>query len=102
MDGQEILSGTVSYNGTTERNLANAIVSAINDCTSSIQGNCQVAGYSASRSGGGSTRYVDISAPLSLGNFTATPVITRTSGGGTVAVTGAFSALRIRNRDSSC
>lgn len=91
VNGFEILSGTVSYNGTSENSLANAIVTAINNCTGAIAGNCQIAGYSASKSSSGSTYYVDITAPVAMGDISYTPVMTRTSGSGTVSVDGAFS-----------
>jgi type IV pilus assembly protein PilY1 len=90
VNGQEILSGTVSYSGNTERNLANDIVDAINDCTNNTRGNCQAAGYSASRSGNGSNVTVIVTAPVAMGNLTAPLVVTRTSGSGTISP-GSFS-----------
>lgn len=85
VNGLEILSGstgTQSSNG----NLASAIRNKINDCTASTSGNCQIAGYSATRSGS----VVTITTPVSLGAITFTPTYTIGTGGRTVTPT-AFS-----------
>ncbi|MCR4297969.1 MAG: hypothetical protein NUV75_04330, partial [Gallionella sp.] len=70
VNGLEILRAATTSSGTTST-VANRIVSKINDCTASAWGNCTIAGYSATRSG--ST--VTITAPLSLGAITYTPVV---------------------------
>jgi type IV pilus assembly protein PilY1 len=84
INGLEILSATTAAstnsNATTRaNNQGSAIRAAINACTSSITGNCQVAGYSAS----GSNANVTISAPTILGTIAAfvpyTPVVTSTA-----------------------
>lgn len=84
VNGLQILSGSTG-NQNSNNNLAGAIRDNINDCTSGLSGNCQIAGYSATRSG--ST--VTITAPVSLGGITFTPTYTK-SGGRTVTPT-AFS-----------
>lgn len=81
VSGQEILSGSVSYNGSTERNLADEVVTAINACTTAAVGNCGVAGFSAARSGWGGSVNVVITAPLSMGNLTVTPTYARSGSG---------------------
>lgn len=72
VDGQQILSGTASINVLGRlRDLAQAIVDNINNCTTATTGKCTVIGYSASRSGNN----VVITAP---GSTTLTPAVTRT------------------------
>ncbi|SCX71230.1 pilus assembly protein [Variovorax sp. EL159] len=63
-------TGTISSRTT----LAQAIVDAINQCTTGSTGNCTASGFSASRS----SSTVTIVAPSSMGNFTDTPVVNRT------------------------
>ncbi len=84
VNGLEILSGSTG-NQNSNNNLASAIASNINNCTTAISGSCQIAGYRASRSGS----VVTVTAPGSLGAITYTPGITK-SGGRTVTTT-AFS-----------
>lgn len=81
----EILSGTTGTQSSNS-NLASAIRTKINDCAASTTGNCQIAGYSASRSGS----VVTITAPAALGAITFTPTYTIGTGGRTVTPT-AFS-----------
>lgn len=90
VSGNEILSGSVSYTGSTERNLADDIVAAINACTTVAVGNCGVAGFSASRSGGGSSVDVTITAPLSMGALTVTPTFSHSGGGSGSFTMGSF------------
>lgn len=86
VDGQQILSDKASIGFTGRlRDLAQAIVDNINNCTTATTGNCTISGYSAVRSGNN----VIITAPNSAGAVSATPVIAR-SGSAAVAAT-AFS-----------
>lgn len=85
VNGLQILSGSTGTQS-SNNNLADAIRSKINDCTSNISGSCQIAGYSASRN----NAVVTITAPSSLGGITFTPVITIGTGGRTATPT-AFS-----------
>jgi type IV pilus assembly protein PilY1 len=77
----EILSGTAGPQN-SDSNLADDIRTRINNCTSSISGSCQIAGYSASVSGS----VVTITAPASLGAISFLPVRI-TGGSGNRAVT---------------
>ncbi len=88
VSNKQILSGSVSYGGTNEATFADSVVTAINNCTSVITGSCQIAGYSAVRQGNGNSTVVIITAPSSLGDLTASPVVTK-SGTGTISA-GAF------------
>ena len=72
VNGQEILSGTTSASSSSST-VASRIRDKINDCTSGISGNCQVAGYSATTSG--ST--VTITAPAAAGAINYTPAVTK-------------------------
>ncbi len=83
VNGVSILPANAS--STSSSGLAQAVATAINQCTTAITGRCGVAGYNASTS----SNTLTIFAPASLGAFTATPVYT-ISGGSTSAVT-AFS-----------
>lgn len=69
VNGLEILSAATSSSSTTST-VASRIRDNINNCTAAVSGNCTIAGYSATRSG--ST--VTITAPVSLGAITYTPV----------------------------
>ena len=84
VNGLQILSGTTTST-TASTDLATYIRDKINACTATIVGNCQVAGYRASRSSG----VVTITAPDGSGTITYTPVVTK-SGTKNVAAT-AFS-----------
>ncbi|MDD5384647.1 MAG: PilC/PilY family type IV pilus protein [Gallionella sp.] len=81
----QILSGSTGTQS-SNNNLASAITTNINNCTAGTSGNCQIAGYSASRSGS----VVTITAPLSMGAITHLPAITIGAGSRTVTPT-AFS-----------
>jgi type IV pilus assembly protein PilY1 len=71
----EILSGTTTGTNTNST-IADYIITKINECTIAATGNCQVSGYSATRSG--ST--VTISAPGDIGSLSSgyAPVMTFT------------------------
>lgn len=88
INGKEILSGTATTSGTSastrNSNLAASVVTKINACTTSMSGSCQIAGYSASRSGA----IVTITAPTGI-NITANPSVTKT---GTVTWTMTFTS----------
>lgn len=81
VNGQRIISANISYTGNTEHALGDQIVTAINNCTNAVTGSCQVAGYSAARTGSNNSTVVTITAPLASGNITFTPVMTRTGTG---------------------
>lgn len=72
VNGKEILSGATSSDDDRE-DVAERIKDKINDCTSSTTGNCQLAGYSATRS----NRTVTIYAPTGTGTITYEPVVTK-------------------------
>lgn len=82
--GVSILPANAS--GTTSNSLAQAVVDAINLCTTAATGRCGVAGYSATRS----SNTVTLTAPASQGALTTTPVYT-VSGAGSVSNITAFS-----------
>lgn len=69
VNGFEILSAATSASTTTST-VASRIVTNINTCTAAISGSCTIAGYSAARS----NNVVAITAPVSLGAITFTPV----------------------------
>lgn len=79
----EILSASTSGSNNVNT-VGNRIVSAINNCTNNVTGNCQIAGYSANNNNG----VVTITAPASLGAITYLSALTYT--GGTITRT-AFS-----------
>jgi Tfp pilus tip-associated adhesin PilY1 len=83
INGKEILSGSTSSSG-TDNTVASRTVTAINNCTSSLSGNCQIAGYSASRS----SNSVTITAPAGI-NITANPIVTKS---GTVTIAASYTA----------
>ena len=80
VNGQQILNGTTSQSSSANT-IATNIRNGINACTTSLAGNCQVTGYSASVVG--ST--VTILGPVAAGGFT--PVVTVSQGNATVATT---------------
>ncbi len=82
--GKEILSNLVNNNKTT--NMATAIKNAINSCSNAISGNCTINGYSATSSGSVVTIISNWGAPT----VGITPVVTRSSGSMTAALSGAF------------
>lgn len=73
VNSSQIMSGTAAASGTSST-VAQNIVDQINLCTINLAGNCQIVGYSASRS----NSVVTIIAP---GAITATPVVTRGNSG---------------------
>ncbi len=82
--GRQIMAGATGSSSTT-RTVAQDIVDQINLCTVQITGNCQLAGYHASRSGS----VVTIVAPSAA---TDTPVVTKGNGGSMSFAATAFSA----------
>ena len=93
VNGKEILSGSTSSDDDRE-DVAERIKDKINDCTSGISGNCQIAGYSATRS----NRTVTIYAPTGIGAITYEPVVTK-SGSMTISTeefSGALPGSNIR------
>ena len=87
---KEILSATTSSSSTRDT-VGGYLEANINACTAAVSGNCTVAGYSASYSGGNDT--LTITAPAGLGAITATPVITLLSGGSMSTTASAFSSI---------
>lgn len=73
VNGLEILSASTSSSPSTNT-VASRIVTNINNCTASTTGNCQIAGYSATRTGS----VVIITAPVALGAITYTPSVSGT------------------------
>jgi type IV pilus assembly protein PilY1 len=73
VNGFQILAATTAAAATASA-VATNIRDGINACTAAIAGSCQIAGYSASRSG--ST--VTITAPITSGSITFTPIIVKT------------------------
>jgi type IV pilus assembly protein PilY1 len=71
VNGSRIMNAATSSKGSTSQN-ALKIATAINGCTISMSGQCQVAGYSAKALGAA----VTISGPLNGLSLTATPVVT--------------------------
>jgi len=90
VNGLEILSGATTADN-RNNDIAERIKDKINDCTASTTGNCQIAGYSASRS----SNVVTVTAPAALGAITFTPVVTKGVGNRTVTPTafGGYIAL---------
>lgn len=86
----EILSGATNADNRNS-DIAERIKDKINDCTSGLSGACQIAGYSASRSGS----VVTITAPASLGAITFLPTVTKGVGNRTVTPTafGGYAAI---------
>ncbi len=80
VNGQEIMSAASTANTSTST-VATNVETRIDACTSAISGNCQVAGFSASRSGSTLT----ITAPASMGAITFTPVVTTVASSGSTA-----------------
>lgn len=80
VNGLQIMSAATATS-TSVSTTASNIVNAINACTNFAVGACQVAGYSAIRTGA-SNQIVRISAPPSLTNtvHAFTPVVTKTGG----------------------
>ncbi|RZI43158.1 hypothetical protein EGT07_09945 [Herbaspirillum sp. HC18] len=74
VNGLEILSGSTA-SSSTANTVADRIAQGINDCTNAITGNCQVTGYSATRS----ASTVTVTAPDGTGAITYTPVLTKTN-----------------------
>jgi len=88
VNGVEILSSTADssgFSGSRAEKLARNVTSRINNCTSSITGNCGIAGYKAVRD----NETVTITAPSSAGALSVSPAVT--VGGGASATIAAFS-----------
>jgi type IV pilus assembly protein PilY1 len=86
VNGSQILpssasAGSCRFFGGCDRNsqLAQSIVTSINQCTTGITGNCTVAGYKAVRSGS----VVTITAPASAGALSGSPAVTANSASAT-------------------
>jgi len=75
INGKEILSGDTSSDNDRE-DVAERIKDKINDCTATITGSCQIAGYRATRS----NRTVTIYAPTGTGAISYEPVVTKSGG----------------------
>lgn len=82
VNGQEILAAATT-SSTTSSTVASRVETQIDVCNSTLTGNCQTTGFSASTSG--ST--VTIKAPASMGAITFTPVITIAGVGAVATVT---------------
>ncbi len=85
VNGKEIMSSQTS-SSSTSTTLATDITNRINDCTAAKTGNCDVAGYSATRSGS----VVTVSAPTGS-MITVIPTWTRSGTGSKTIAASAFS-----------
>ncbi len=74
VDGKQILSASTSASSTTNT-VATRIRDNINACTIAVTGNCTIAGFSATSSGG----TVTVTAPLGQYDLTVTPTVTATN-----------------------
>ena len=96
VNGREIMFER-STSDNSSSTLASSVVNKINACTSATTGNCQVSGYSASRSGS----VVTITAPAALGAITSAPVVTKSGTGSKTFAASAFQPTVITSGGTS-
>lgn len=88
VNGQQIMSAASAVS-TSVNTVASNIEARIDACNGGIVGNCQVAGFSATRS----SNVLTITAPASMGGITFLPIITKVVGTGNITASATPFAL---------